>query len=493
MNPKKFRSLLRRKSVSQESSSEVEHKKGLFNHNNGLRFNKRTKALTAFALTAVILVSFFVFLSRENPPPQEIDTPVASSNTPQPTNNTQSNPLESIGNILGNSGPLAQAQSTKAPGIIETAQTIDSSVWRAIAANAWKYYQPGIGVDAKTGLPWSGQASPFFTDWDLGTYIQAVIDAEKLGLIDFNGSWGFNARIEKVLGWMETRELNNASYPYWFYQAYDGQVWRENSDKSTSDVDIVDTGSLFVALNNLRNYPAFADRVNNFVYDVYGNRSDYAKLIPGIQAESTSTSIYAYYYVSGFASFWPELSDVPIRILSNMVSADNVTIHSVNIPRCAITADVMLCSVFETPNNKDPNLLKLANLTYSAHEAYYNDTGRFRAFGEGSSVSSTDWQWEWVVLPDGRTFTPLNGSGQPTGTSPMIYTKVAFGFLALYNTNTNYTRNMCIFLEKTMDEPSQGYCEGVNESENALNSAGSLTNGLILGAARYYIENNPEK
>ena len=47
-----------------------------------------------------------------------------------------------------------------------------------------------------------------FTDWDLGVYIQAVIDAQKLGLIGNDGAWDFSARIDKVLTFLENRPLN---------------------------------------------------------------------------------------------------------------------------------------------------------------------------------------------------------------------------------------------------------------------------------------------
>ena len=92
-----------------------------------------------------------------------------------------------------------------------------------MAENAWQYFQPDLGVDSNTGLPNSGLGNPFFTDWDLGVYIQAVMDANATGLIGSDGAWGSSARLEKVVHFLETRELNNASYPYWFYQSSDGK------------------------------------------------------------------------------------------------------------------------------------------------------------------------------------------------------------------------------------------------------------------------------
>ncbi|WP_343381866.1 hypothetical protein [Candidatus Bathycorpusculum sp.] len=41
-----------------------------------------------------------------------------------------------------------------------------------------------------------------------------------------------------------------------------------------------------------------------------------------------------------------------------------------------------------------------------------------------------------------------------------------------------------------MQEPNNGFAHGVDENGNAHNGLGVLTNGLILSAARYYIESN---
>jgi hypothetical protein len=61
--------------------------------------------------------------------------------------------------------------------------TVDETYWLHLAKNAWNYFQPGAGVDPTTGLHESGIDYPYFTDWDLGVYIETVIDANKLGIL----------------------------------------------------------------------------------------------------------------------------------------------------------------------------------------------------------------------------------------------------------------------------------------------------------------------
>jgi Protein of unknown function (DUF3131) len=500
LNYKKVRHLLGVRFVSLYSSLESGNKEGTFTHNHW-RLNNRIKGLIALAIIAVMLVSAFAWLSMgvqskpstfqpesNNPTAEPFPTSQQTTNpTPSPTE-TKS-PTEQSGFMnLFNSAAAALMDVISPPkplGIIESSQTANSTMWSAVAVNAWRYFEPGVGVETTTGLPGSSADYSAFTDWDLGSYIQAVIDAQKIGLISPDGTWGSSRRLETVVRFLETRELNSTTnYPYWFYQSKDGKNYHINSDKATDDVDVTDTGRLLVALNNLRLFnSSLATRINNIVlYGQLYNRSNYAALVPSIKAESlSSNSIYFYFVASGFESFWPnELADVGTTILNNIFSTGNVTTYGVSLPKAAITCDPLLYSFFEL-NKTDSRVQTLLNQVYFAHEAYYNSTGKYRAFSEGPSLSG-EWVWEWVVLPDGRTWVPLKTMYQNTDMSPMIYNKVALSFLSIYN--TTFAKNMSVYLEKNLPNSDHGFYDGVDESGTALdNGVYCNTNGLILAAA----------
>jgi hypothetical protein len=493
VNYKKIRSLLCLRLVALEASLEAERKKGFFKQNRW-RFSKKAKCLIVFAIIGVMLVSFFAILPKLNNStpnkPQSSDNPTAS---PSATNNqTGSNTLSQFAQLFSNlAGSAAQAFSPpKPPGVIESAQTINSTVWRAVAANAWQYFQPDVGVGSTTGLPYAqGTSFSVFTDWDLGVYIQAVIDAQKIGLIGTDGAWNSSARLEKVVSFLETRPLNDTThYPFWFYDATTGLDDHVHSDLAGGAVDVVDTGRLFVALNNLKAYnSSLAQRINNIVYNGSGNRSDYAALVPSIGNDSlTSTSIYAYYCWSGFASFFPDLSNAPDTILNNMFNAGIITTNGVQLPKAAISGDPLLCSAFELNSTR---LMALARQVYLAHEAYYNVTRQYVAFSEGNSVSN-GYIYEWVVTPNGDTWNITAAmTGAYLNINPVIYNKVAFSFLALYN--TTFARNMVVYLEKSLPTPTNGYSDGADTIGYQVSQVGSNTNGLILDAALYAIQNNP--
>ncbi len=467
----------------------------------------KAKSVLSILIIAIMLVSIFAFLPRANQTPttttpQSSDSPVASTNStiqPKPTKVPDSSGgLSHISDWISSIGSgVAEALTPpRDPGTIESAGSMTSDVWWQVAKNAWQFFQPGWGVDSNTGLPRSGGSdSPVFTDWDLGVYVQAVIDANKTGLISNDGPWGSSARLEKVVGFLESRELNNASYPYWFYQAKDGRDYHADSDLATSPVDVVDTGRLFVALHNVEAFnSSLAPRISNIVYNTYGNRSNYAALVPAIKGDSQlSNSVYAYYIYSGFESFWPnQLFNATNNILNNMWKAGNVTTNGVSLPAAAVLGDPLYCSVFEL-NNNNSQLMYLAHQVYLAHDAYYDATlqatgkGVYRAFSEGGSLSYS-WTYEWVVF-DNRTWIILDSNGQPFQIDPIIYTKIAISFLALYNTTFSY--NMVVYLERNLPDPVHGYSEGIDESGIQLTSVGINTNGLIIGAARYALQNHP--
>jgi hypothetical protein len=468
-----------------------------------LKPGMKAKSILAIALVTIMMISVFAFLLTEtqsqpsivqlvsngtiatpSPTDQQTSTPTGTKISPTPSHNDQWNPVTIITEII-NPPP-------KPAGLIESNPKADSTMWKAIAANAWNYFQPDRGVDPNTGLPKGTLDYPYFTDWDLGAYIQAVIDANKSGLIGNDGEWNSSARLDKVLNFLKTRDLNEYGYPFWVYQSADGKNFEAQSKLASGQVDAVDTGRLLVALKNLELFnSSLTPTIESLVK---GNKPNYAALLTNIKNENTA-SFYTYFVVSGYASFWPnELSGVLDTILNNIISGGgngNITTYGVSLPKAIISCEPLLSSIFDLNNNSKLNAL--ASQVYLAHEAYYNATGKYVAFSEGND--NLKFIYEWVVLPNGDTW-KITNAGETTylDIEPIIYTKVSFGFMALYN--TTYARNMTIYLERSLPDAANGYSQGAeyNTDDNARNivsSVSSNTNGMILSAARYAIQNNP--
>lgn len=410
--------------------------------------------LLAAIIAAILLISLFVYLPMQDP---------------------------NLARWLG----IDYVKSNGSSNLIQSGSPVSNTTWLKVAANAWAYFQPGVGVDPNTGLPYaSGINFKGFTAWDLGVYIQAIIDAQELGLVNATGTWGSSARIDKVMQFLLDRPLNTTTgYPFWFYDATNGQDYTSLSNQATGVVDEADTGRLFVALNNLRSYNS--SLTSSIDYVVY-NESDYAALIPQVEGDASSISVYGYYIDSGFAAFWPQqLGNIPNEILSNIAKLPKVTTYGVQLPETALTSEPLLCSIFEI-NSTNTALNGLMSQVYLAQEACYKATGNYVAFSEGNSLTS-QYIYEWVVWANGETWKITNINDQVVNVSPIIYTKVAFSFLALYD--SAYAQNLLVYLQKTLPDPStSGYCDGATNSGQCVPGTGSNTNGLILDAALYAIQ-----
>jgi hypothetical protein len=113
------------------------------------------------------------------------------------------------------------------------------------------------------------------------------------------------------------------------------------------------------------------------------------------------------------------------------------------------------------------------------------------AFSEGNTP--TGFIYEWVVLPTGETWKITDSvTNLPSSiNNPIIYTKVSMSFLALYN--TSFARNMAIYLEQSLPDSNNGYYAGADYNTvgnaNLVFSIDSNSNGLILGASRYCLQN----
>jgi hypothetical protein len=245
---------------------------------------------------------------------------------------------------------------------------------------------------------------------------------------------------------------------------------------------VADSGILLAALHNLKIHDdGFATRVNNIVY----NRTNYTVMLDEMDVLARkSINIYDYLVASGFAAFWPEKGNVPTLIVDNIMSAPRVDLMGVELPASKISCEPILLSIFHLPQ-PDPRIRDLSRQVYLAHEAWYNATGTYRAFSEGFTMDR--FAYEWVILPDGKTWVVQDQWGYDYGTSPIIFSKVAFGFLSLYN--TTYARDLVVYLEDRLPELDSGYCEGVYEDGGfTLNAGSGNTNGLIVSAARYAIQ-----
>ncbi len=363
-----------------------------------------------------------------------------------------------------------------------------STFWLTLAGDAWKYFQPGVGVDAQTGLPWGTLSWPYYSDWDLGNYLQAILDAEKIGILASEGRWGADYRINMVLAALETRPKMVDGLPYQAYSAQTGKNATEEQQVAT------DQGNLFVALKNVENAkPELKQRIDNIVY----NQTNYEKrwvsidiLLGQLTSGTRIPNVYDYYATIGFAMFWPDrFSKESDEILDFVVSAPKFSYEGVELPAVKVTSEPLLMAVFNLPW-QDNRTLYLSRQASLAQEARFNLTGKYTAFSEG--IGEGVYVWEWIATQDMRTWVVQTGDANDVDTdiktTPIAYLKAAVGYLALYN--SDYSRQLVSYMIEKTSTGSSGFYMGVDEEGNVVGSSCDTGNALIVTAARYALDNH---
>ena len=345
--------------------------------------------------------------------------------------------------------------------------------WLNLASKAWEFYAPGQALNTQTGLYAASLDWPYFTEWDVGTQLQALLDARALGLLPDDGQWGFDNRIVKLLDFLKIRELTNNNVPYLLYDSRSGKHYQDTPTFS------IDEGNLYLALYKLSTVKPNLAQDINYIIKIRNNNTD---IIPDPKTWLNSTDLYCYYIAHAFKTLQFEgWNDVPSSILGTIVSQPNITTYGIRLPSAHICSEPLIETIFEV-NPQDSRFYWLASQIYQAHEARYKSTGHFTAFSEGNTgFGNPSYIYEFVVDTDGVAWKVV------PQITPIAYTKVAFSFHAYFN--TTYTQNMVDYFKNALPATTGGFQDGIDETGRIVYSHIDRTNKQIMSAARYVIEN----
>lgn len=334
--------------------------------------------------------------------------------------------------------------------------------WLTYANIAWQYYTPGFGVDSSTGLLYASQSYDRFTDWDLAGYINAILAAEEIGLVNKSGTWGADYRLDLVLNFLGNRTLvPSLDIPYQFYDATTGQKISNDNIGNPAD-----EGRLLIALHDatLIN-PEFIGRIDSVV-----GRVNYAYLEGNSFFDSDD--VYSVYCAEGF-DLWGYPTILP------------PTNSTGQAPGSSVIPEPVMLSLLE--NVANPYMTATGQMIENATYSLYNGTGRFYAFGEGGYPSNPSglYVYEWVEIPDGTSYSVVSASGQTLNLSPETFTKIGFAMLAIYN--STYPQELVNNISSTMATP-HGYSDAFVVGTNQIvSSTSGGTENMIMEAAVYAI------
>jgi len=380
------------------------------------------------------------------------------------------------GALVEGGGSSTSLATTFTEGGVSSLETLSTSTtrlnaWRGWAEAAWRYYQPGVGLSSKTMLHYATLNWFEFTDWDLASYIHALLDAEELGLI--KGAPTFQERVDRVIRFLVDRELTPEGLPYWAYFADTGLP-----DKGRGATNPSDTGRLLIALSRLKERrPDLADEIDFIVY----RKCDYGKLLN----TSWGSGFYRYYEAQGFKAFgFDRYSSVSesLREMEKLSKGRFIELYGEELPLTWVTSEPILHGILELELNE--LFREYADRVYRVQERRYEEDGRLTAFSEGAYEG---YVYQWIVRGDtGETWTVTRireGRVETLNITPVVFTKVAFALHAIYS--TQYTRFLVNELLNAQVQTDKGFLEGVTEDGEPIPYLTDKTNAMVINAARY--------
>lgn len=369
-----------------------------------------------------------------------------------------------------------------------------SERWLEYAGIAWKYYSPWKGWNPDTGLPWTNPYYHRLNGWDLGAYIVAIVNAEKLEIITKEEA---DNRLNKVIDFLVNRELTEEGVPAVIYDSDSGDPVGDPPGAT----NVSDEGRLLIALHLLRTYrPGLNSTINYIVYE----KPNYTRLANSWTAWTTTRDYYAYYVAQGFRLFgfdrYEPVADA-LRYMERLEEKEKrgevIDYYGLEIPIAETTSDPLLLGILDL--NLNSLFKKYAFQVYRVQEERYYQEGFFTAWSEGQYDGSEVEEYfiyEWIGDPAGHKWRITNTMGKVLDISPVIFTKIAFAMDAIFG--TNYTRTM---VNKLLSYPElltdYGFLEGINEDGRPLTGSFgdylnfvSMTNSMIISAACYAIDHS---
>ncbi|MEZ0346417.1 MAG: DUF3131 domain-containing protein [Infirmifilum sp.] len=360
--------------------------------------------------------------------------------------------------------------------ILSPPETPDKAVaepvvdWLSIAKAAWNYFQPYYGLSSR-GVNYATPSWHYVTDWDLGCYISAIIDAEDIGILPRDGFLGADDRIRRVLNFLAARPLHPSGVPYWGYNSDTFEPY--NAAPSTPS----DAGRLLIALYRLKQHrPDLAAQIDYVV-----ERNGFSRFATSVPANG----FYAYYYAHGYHLWGYDTPQVlaALSLPRQFGAMKKINAYGVELPYTEVTMEPILLAAFEL--NPPPEFFEWAQRAYKAQENRYLATGKPTAFTEGALKVAPNYIYEWIVdIYSGDTFTVWSPPLGKLSRVPIVFAKAALGMHAIWN--TNYTAFLAKYVLKA--ETPNGFYEGVDENGNIEYFVTDKTNAMIVNAARYAIK-----
>ena len=361
---------------------------------------------------------------------------------------------------------------------------------------AWKYFenndQPG------TGLANSVDQYPASTMWDTGSYLMALISAERLQLI---GTAEFDRKLSLALGSLARIPLFDGQLPNKSYNTISLAMVDYTNQPTQRGLgwSAVDAGRLLVPLNIvLWNYPSHSGEVRAVLA-----RWDVSRLLDrgelhGSAVDKTGKTVYLQEGRFGYEQYSAKSFALMGLDVNNAMSYYDdlklVDVDGMRIPTDSRDAGAYHAHVYAVSEpyildgiefGWDSSSRSFARDLYEAQVKRFQKTGVLTAVTEDNLDQAPFFAYN-AVWADGKPWNTITDEGKDVSQFRSLSTKAAIGWLALYR--DDYTKRLEAEVNGLFD-PAKGWFAGRYERDGKPNRALTANTNAIILESLCYVRN----
>lgn len=364
---------------------------------------------------------------------------------------------------------------------------------KAWAATAWRYFVNN--TQAATGLVNSVNNYPAATLWDSGSYLNAVLAADRLGLITAAER---DQRLDAALASLAKMDLVDGKLPNKSYNTQSLAMvdYTNKPAKAGIGWSAIDVARMLQTLQAISwQLPQHAAQVHAVVSrwdlptlvengDMIGASRDASSKLKRVQEGRVGYEQYA-----GNILFRAGLNVAKAASVDNHLAFTPV--YGIDLPiddrdpkkfqaHTYVLSEPYMLAALETGLDR-PNS-ELAWRVYKAQEARFHATGTLTAVSEDHIDQAPYFVYNCIYV-DGKTWATITDTGADASAFRSLSVKAAFAWDALYH--TDYTRQLVQGIG-TLNDPARGWFTGLYEATGKTNTAlNANTNAVVLEALAY--------
>lgn len=356
---------------------------------------------------------------------------------------------------------------------------------------AWAYFQNN--TNAKTGLANSANGFPSTTMWETGSYLIAVISAERLGVITAAEA---DSRIAAVLNSLKNVRLFDGKLPNKAYNTETLELVDYGNKPSEKGLgwSALDVARIMSALGLIeRNLPEMAPAVESVLKTwqldqmIEDGQLIGTNIVDGkIRRNQEGRLGYEQYAAKSMMMFGFDASkafQTEGKLMVQMVEGIPVAVDSRpqrgGAPGFVVSEPYLFDGL---EYGFDARSQLFATTVYQAQEARFANTGNLTAVTEGHLNQAPYFSYT-TIWGGGAPWSVVSFTGERMDSMRTLSTKAAFAWDALFG--TEYTAKLVAAVAGNAD-PAKGWAEGIYEKDGKQNtSVTANTNAVILAALSF--------